>query len=362
MFLNERKKTILLLETSITMKSLHPLGWVTAGLLLAATMGCQQSSPRTKVAFVTNNPETFWTFAERGCAKAEKDFGVEVVFRKPEGDAANQTRIIDDLLNEDIKAMAVSVINPKGQTQHLKEVATKLPLITQDNDAPNCGRLCYIGTNNYKAGRAVGRLVAEVMPEGGTLAIFVGQTEPLNARQRRQGLLDELAGAPEPEDINELKNGEDGKMYGKYRLHRTYTDQPIGTQKATENAADALTDLDGEKNLCFIGLWAYNPPAILSAVKDKDKLGQVKIIGFDENEATVQGIIDGHIYATVVQNPFDFGYHAVRIMASLAKGDRSVLPKEGILYFPHRIITKDGGKDRIAASDFLKEIRELLGK
>ncbi|MHB1423404.1 MAG: sugar-binding protein [Gemmataceae bacterium] len=345
------------------MKSLHPLGGLAAGLLLAVTAGCQQGSARTRVAFITNNPETFWTYAEKGCAKAEQEFGVQVEFRKPsDGDAANQTRIIDDLVNQDVKAMAVSVINPKGQNAHLQEVAAKMPLLTQDNDAPDSGRMCYLGTNNYVAGRAVGQLVKEALPDGGVLAVFVGQTEPLNARQRRQGMLDELAGKPEPKDINDIEYGPDGQMYGKYRLHRTYTDQPIGSQKATENASDALTDLAEEKNLCFVGLWAYNPPAILSAVKDKDKLGQVKIVGFDENEATVQGIIDGHIYATVVQNPFDFGYHAVRIMASLAKGDRSVLPKDGILYFPHRVITKDGGKERIAAAIFMKQIRELLGK
>src|SRR5579885_2032376 len=286
------------------MKSLHPLCGLTAGLLLAVTIGCQQGPARTKVAFVSNNPETFWTFAEKGCLKAEKEFGVEVVFQKPDGDAADQTRKIDDLLNQDIKAIAVSVINPKGQSAHLKEVAGKIPLITQDNDAPDCGRMCYLGTDNYKAGRAVGQLVKEILPDGGVLAVFVGQTEPLNARQRRQGMLDELADKPIPKDINDIDYGPDGEMYGKYRLARTYTDQAIGA-KANENATDALTALGGEKKLCFIGLWAYNPPAILSAVKDKGKLGEVKIVGFDENEATLQGIIDGHIFGTVVQNPYE---------------------------------------------------------
>lgn len=345
------------------MKSLRVLGWLATGVLLAALPACGPRGPsRPKVAFVSNNPETFWTIAEKGCAKGDKEFGVEVLFRKPDsGDASRQTEIIDNLINQDIKALAVSVINPKGQNEHLKSVADKIPLITQDNDAPYSGRLCYIGTDNYKAGRAVGQLVKEVLPDGGTLAIFVGQTEPLNARQRRQGMLDELAGKPQPEDINEIDYGPDGEMYGKYRLHRTYTDQPIGSQKATENAADALTQLGEEKKLCFIGLWAYNPPAILSAVKDKGKLGKVKIVGFDENDATLQGIADGHIYGTVVQNPFEFGYQAVRMMAALAKGDRSVLPRYGILYVPHRIITKDGGKDRIAATVFQKELKELLG-
>jgi len=31
------------------------------------------------------------------------------------------------------------------------------------------------------------------MPQGGTIAIFVGQPDPINARQRRQGVLDQLS-------------------------------------------------------------------------------------------------------------------------------------------------------------------------
>jgi ribose transport system substrate-binding protein len=348
------------------MKSLHLVGCVAAALVVGLLSGCQQGSGKPRVAFVTNNPETFWNIAEAGCRKAEQESNVEVIFRKPDsGDAVRQEEIINNLLNQDIKAIAVSVIDPKGQRERLKEIAARLPLLTQDNDAPDTGRLCYIGTNNYKAGRAVGQLVKEALPDGGTLAIFVGQTEPLNARQRRQGLLDELADRPEPRDINEISYSPDGQTYGKYRLHQTYTDQPRGAEESTEKAAIALSDLkeaaDAGK-LCMVGLWAYNPPAILTAVQDKHREGKVKIVGFDENEATLQGIADGHIYGTVVQNPYQFGYQAVRIMAALAKGDRSLLPKDGILYVPHRVITKEGGKDRIAVAPFRKELNELLGK
>jgi ribose transport system substrate-binding protein len=345
------------------MKLLQVLGCLATAFALIGLSGCQKDSGKTKVAFVSNNPETFWDIAEKGCRKAEKEFDVEVIFRKPDsGDASRQTEIIDNLMSQNIKALAVSVVNPKGQRDHLKEIAAKVPLVTQDNDAPDSNRLCYIGTNNYKAGRAVGQLVKEVLPDGGVLAVFVGQTEPLNARQRRQGMLDELADKPEPADINEIEYGPDDKMYGKYRLHRTYTDQPIGSQKATQNATDALTALGDEKNLCMIGLWAYNPPAILSAVKDKDLLGKVKIVGFDENDATLQGIADGHIHGTIVQNPFEFGYQAVRLMSAIAKGDKSGLPKDGIMYVPHRVITKEGGKDRVAVEKFRKELDELTGK
>jgi ribose transport system substrate-binding protein len=112
----------------------------------------------------------------------------------------------------------------------------------------------------------------------------------------------------------------------------------------------------------MVGLWSYNTPAILSAVKDKGRLQRVKIIGFDEDGATLQGVADGHVYATVVQDPFAFGYESTKIMAGLARGDKSVLPANGLRYVPHRIITKDGGKNRVPVAQFKAEMDALLKK
>jgi ribose transport system substrate-binding protein len=352
----------------ILMKPLRILALPAIVLGLSMSIGCPASSGKPKVAFVSNNPATFWTIAEAGCRKAEGEFGVEVVFRKPaKGDPAAQTEILDSLKNQNIKAIAVSVIDPEGQRDHLREIAAKIPLITQDNDAPGSDRLCYIGTNNYLAGRAVGEMIKEAIPNGGTIAIFVGQLEPLNARQRCAGVLDELAGKDPPADQTAVGKPTEGETFGKYKLSKVYTDQPEGETKATRNATAAITQLKGEKDVCFIGLWAYNPPTILTAVNDKEKSGeiqpgQIKIVGFDEDKTTLQGIADGHIHGTVVQDPFNFGYEAVRIMASLAKGDRSVLPKNGILDVKHRIITKEGGKDRIPVQKFQQDLDALLGQ
>jgi ribose transport system substrate-binding protein len=148
-----------------------------------------------KIGFVSNNPAEFWSYAEAGTRKAAKELGVEVVFRRPDQPtAAAQKAIIDDLITNGVKAVAVSVIDPVNQKDYLNEIAGKVVLVTVDNDAPDTKRKCYIGTDNYEAGKAVGQMVKEVMPEGGAIAIFVGQPDPINARQRRQGVLDELAG------------------------------------------------------------------------------------------------------------------------------------------------------------------------
>jgi ribose transport system substrate-binding protein len=335
------------------MKPLRLLGGLATALALAALPACQQGSGKIKVAFVSNNPESFWTIAEAGTQKAAAEEDVEVVFRKPpQGDAALQKEIIDTVLGQGVKAIAVSVIAPKDQRVYLNQIADKVPLITQDNDAPDTKRLCYIGTDNYEAGKAAGRLVKEVLPQGGTVVLFVGDLVPLNAQQRRQGVLDELAGTKDAK----------GDTFGKYKLYKTYTDQPEGPGKAKENAVQAVTALQGEKDVCMVGLWAYNPPAILAAVKEKGKVGQVHIVGFDEDTATLQGIADGAIHGTIVQQPFLFGYESVKMMAALARGDRSKVPADGLRYVPHRVITREGGKDRVAVAAFRDELASLLGR
>jgi ribose transport system substrate-binding protein len=151
-------------------------------------------APRVKVGFVSNNPAEFWSIAEAGTRKAAEELGVEVLFRRPKTpSAAAQKEIVEDLLSSGVQAIAISVVDPINQQDYLNSIAERVPLITQDNDAPQSKRKCYIGTDNYTAGKAVGKLVKEVMPQGGTIAIFVGQPDPINAKQRRQGVLDELA-------------------------------------------------------------------------------------------------------------------------------------------------------------------------
>jgi ribose transport system substrate-binding protein len=332
-------------------------------LLLAvlALTGCNSNKPtglsggpRLKVAFVSNNAYDFWTYAQAGCSTAAAENGVECVFKKPDpGDAAVQKAIIEDLVNQDVKAIAISVIDPTNQTGDLDAVAAKVALLTVDNDAPASKRLCYIGTNNYAAGREVGRLVKEAMPGGGTVCIFVGQLEALNARQRRQGMLDELGGRTTPADINVFESTPDGQAYGKYKVFKTFTDQ-ASPSKAEDNAADALIQLANEKDVCMVGLWEYNPPAIFNAARKQNKLGQVKIVAFDENDVTLQGVAAGQIYATVVQDPYHFGAESVKLMAKLAKGEK--FTGNPIHYVAHRVVTKDGGKDRVAVAAFQKEL------
>ena len=367
------------------MGSLRIVGMAAAALALSLLSACQPDSTKPesgkpgagpdngqgdqpKVAFVTNNPESFWTIAQVGAEKAAQEANVELLFQRPKiGDLASQRAVIDGVVDQGAKAVAVSVISPKSQAEYIDKIAADVPFICVDNDAPKTKRLCYIGTDNYEAGRAVGRLVKEAMPGGGKVAIFVGNLESDNARNRQKGVVDELNGGA-------VDKVEDGKTYGNYQLVRTYTEAVVGREEAKRNAIAALDsdELKDAPNVCLIGLWAYNPPTILNAVRDREKLSKVKIVGFDEDEETLKGIEAGTIAGTVVQNPYEFGARSVKMMAAVVKGDRSVVPADKIVPIEFRIITKDGGKAypgtvhgqaiSIAVKDFSDQLHRLLGK
>src|SRR5262249_43570939 len=138
---------------------------------LAVSMsGCSRSGQKKyRVAFVTNNSADFWTIARRGTEQAAAELpDVNVDFKIPsDGTAAEQRRIVDDLLAKGLEGIAISPVDPANQTGMLDGIAKQAVLITQDSDAPQSSRLCYIGTDNRAAGRQAGDIIKKVLPDGG---------------------------------------------------------------------------------------------------------------------------------------------------------------------------------------------------
>ena len=152
------------------------------------------SSKNLKLAFVTNNASDYWTIARKGVEKADGELAnVDVEFKLPaDGTAAEQRRIIDDLLSKGINGIAISPVDPDNQTQFINDTAKKALVITQDSDAPGSERALYIGTDNVAAGRQAGELIKEALPNGGKIMLFVGKSDARNAAERAQGIKEAL--------------------------------------------------------------------------------------------------------------------------------------------------------------------------
>ncbi len=307
-----------------------------------------------RVAYVTNGIDPFWTIAEAGAKAGAEEFNVSCEVLMPPQGLGDQKRMVETLLSNGIDGIALSPIDAANQVGFINDACKRTLLLTHDSDAPESDRLVFIGMDNYKAGREAGKLVKEVMPDGGSIMIFVGRLEQLNAQQRRQGVIDELLGrpVPPPSDMKFDTNDFTSKD-GKYIIEGTRTDD-FNYQKAKQNAEDTIA---GYANLgCMVGLFAYNTPNCLAAVREAGKTGAIKLVSFDEANDTLEGIKSGEVHGTVSQQPYLYGYHSVRVLAALARGDRSVIPENKFIEVESVIVRKDN------VEEFAKKLAELKGE
>jgi len=301
-------------------------------------------------ALVTTGAVGFWEICKKGGEDAGAELGVQVETLMPDG-STEQRKALEDLISKGVDGISVAAIDPENQADIFDEVADNTLLITMDTDAPTSKRQVYIGMDNYNAGWMCGELVKEALPEGGEVILFIGRLEQENAKRRRQGVIDCLMEREKDSSRYDLP-GEVVKGE-KYTVLATRTDE-INMAKAKENVEDELTknpDVDA-----MVGLFAYNPPIILDVLRERGDLGKVKIIGFDEDEETLQGIVDGQIAGTVVQDPYAYGNQSIKVLHALATGDDSVIPENKLIDIPARMIRKDN------VEAFWKDLNEKLGK
>ncbi len=276
---------------------------------------------KLKLAFVTNNASDYWTIVRAGVEKADKeDPNLEVDFQLPKPpEAGDQKTIVENELTKGVDGIAISPADAKNQTEMLDAAAAKTLVICQDSDAPQSKRTAYIGTDNRAAGVKLGEEIKKSLPNGGKIVIFVGNLDAQNAVDRIGGIEEALKGS----NVTIIDKRTDAADHA----------------AAKRNAADML--VKNPDVAALIGIWSYNGPAILSAVQDANKVGKVKILCFDEEANTLAGVKSGAIDATIVQQPYEFGYQGVQKMAKYLRGDKSAFPTTGLDIVDTKILHKD---------------------
>ena len=316
------------------MQRRHLMAAVSAVVLATIGFGSAEAQDKPVLAFVTNAAADFWTIGRAGVMAAGEELEgyTTEMHIVSEATAAEQRRIIDDLLTRGVAGITVSVIDPANSRDLLNRAAAQAVLFTSDSDAADTDRMLYVGTDNVAAGEQAGELIKAALPDGGDIMLFVGTMGAANAQERVQGIRNVLEG-------------------GNINIIDVRTDE-VDFARAKRNVEDTLTtypDIDG-----LVGLWSYNTPQIVEAVRAAGKVGEVKVIGFDEDPVTLRGIADGIVEATVVQQPYEFGYQSMMLMAKAIDGDTSFIPEDGLMIVPTRVI------DASNVEDFRQEMQKLL--
>ena len=308
-------------------------GVVLLGLISVVLVGCSSSDPEltTKGAkaeagpqrfvFLTNGDDPFFDALYAGLVEGAKRFGLDqhglkVVMEKNNGTAQGQIEKLRQFGSQsDIAGVAISVIQAENvaiaeEMQRLAE--SGLPVITVDGDINSelfpHARPFYIGTDNAIAGRLLGTAGKKVLESrginSGGFIQFTGFTDNDNARARMNGCRDALGEAYQEID----------------RMVDTFDHA-----RARDNVRTALVNHPDVRAL--VGIWAYNAPAIAEVVQERSIRDQVTILTFDAAAAAIEHMAAGRIDCMIVQNPFEMGVQAARLLLAMRTGDEAVIAK-----------------------------------
>jgi len=309
---------------------------VSVAFAIALGTGSAVAADKKVLAFVVNGASDFWKIVEAGVKKAQNELpNYDLQLKYPEqAAAAVQQRMMDDLVAAGAAGIMVSAVDPKNQVEHLNKIASQALLFTTDSDAPNSKRIAYIGSSNVDLGKDAGKLMLKALPNGGKCVGFVGLPGADNARERIEGVKETIKGS-------------------KVELVDVRGDE-IDQTRAKRNVEDILAAMPDIS--CMVGFYSYNTPRIYEVLKEAGKLNKIQIIGFDEDPITLGGVKEGAIAGTVVQQPFEWGYQGMKLMAKYIEGDKSGVPANGIIIVPGKVI------DKTNVDDFMASMKTMLKK
>ena len=127
--------------------------------------------------------------------------------------------------------------NPDAQRRRQAGRRSSAPTATP----PDSDRACYIGTNNFDAGKQAGGLIKEVLPNGGKIMLFVGNLDAQNAKDRSAA----------------------SSRCWTARTSRSSTSAPTTPTASAPRPTSQDTLVKYPDIACLVGLWSYNGPAIL---------------------------------------------------------------------------------------------------
>lgn len=307
-----------------------------AGLALSTTVTAPTlAADKPTLAFVTNGASDFWKAAAAGVAAAQKELpGFKLELEYPaQATVASQQTLMDNLAAAGVKAIMASAVDPKA-TDVLNKIASETAFFTTDSDAPQSNRIAYIGSSNVLAGKQVAEIAKKALPNGGKCMGFVGLLDAANYTERKQGFIEGIKGT----GITLVDTRSDG----------------MDQTRAKSNVSDVLT-ADPSIN-CLVGFYSYNVPEIYAAVKAAGELGKITILGTDDDPVTLGGIKEGTIAGTVVQQPYQWAYQGMKLMAAYVNGDKSGIPANKLIIIPTKIVTK-ANVDAYAA-----DLKKMQGK
>ncbi|MGN8773432.1 substrate-binding domain-containing protein [Candidatus Weimeria sp. HCP3S3_B5] len=211
--------------------------------------------------------------------------------------AAAQISMIDEMMKKPLKGLIISPIDDEKVAERLKALSVNgIPVVTVHTDIADSGRIAYVGTDPYKAGRAAAAQMCLLCEPKTEVGIVTGFHRIKGHELRIKGFMDYLAEndkALTVECIGECRD-EDYKAYE--LVQKIQSDHP-------GISAFFFATTGGVYGGCK-GIWQMTTRL------------SFHVVTFDVFKATREFMRKGLIDCAVYQNPKHQGALALRILTN----------------------------------------------
>lgn len=322
----------------ITAVSLTALAACASGADEPAASDATEDGESQRVEFEAKDPlvlgysvydlqNPYWQAYAAGVEAGAAEHDIDVVISDQRSSQQEQVSGSLDLINQGISGLVITPVQPSALPSTIDAAhAASIPVVVADIGVEG-DYDAYILSNNHDGGRlAAEHVITELGDTEGPHKIGVIELHAgsVVGEERVAGFVERI----EDEDDFEIVSSLDGN------------DTVDGGFTAAQDMLSAHPDL--------AAIYAANDDSAIGASRAMETAGVsvadgFVLIGFDGNDAALDLIGDGVMSATVAQDPYGQGIHAVETVLSLLEGEDPGYSDvaERTIFFPVEMVTAD---------------------
>lgn len=287
-------------------------------IALMALVGCNASSNSApdgaarqfRIAVIPKGTShDFWYSVRAGVRRADEEFDdVVVTWKGPvsEGDTSDQIQIVESFIADGYDGICLAPLDARALRRPVEQaIAQGIPVVIFDSALEDSeGIVSYVATNNYRGGKRAGEYLVELLGGEGKVILMRYAINSQSTEEREEGFLDAVLAAPGIEILSSDKYGGPNE------------------RDAIELGENLLANFGDEVDGIFCPNQSTASGMLTVLRRDPRGLaGKVKFVGFDSGDNIVDGLEKGDMHATVLQDPVQMGYDAVRAMVEYLRGE-----------------------------------------
>ena len=279
-----------------------------SGSTASTTTGGAPAAGKKTIAVIPKGlTHVFWQSVHAGADKAGAEFGVNIKWDGPqkENDTSGQIAIVENAINAKVDGIVLAPLDKAALVGVIKKAgAAKIPVTIFDSaaDTDESTYVSFVATDNKKGGEMAAERMGKLLGGKGKVGLIPNMANSASTMDRESGFAETMK-AKFP-NITVITGG--------------YTESDSSKSiRIAEDLLAANPDIAGIFGSC-------EPCAVgaLQAVKNKNLLGKVKIVGFDNTKQMDEAVVKGEMDSLVVQNPAMMGYKGVKSILDSAGGKK----------------------------------------